>query len=49
MIDSFDDHRIAMSFAIAEKATGAAIDITEINVVGVSFPNFFEMIESLQV
>ena len=49
VIDSFDDHRIAMSFAIAEKATGAAIDITEINVVGVSFPNFFEMIESLQV
>ena len=49
VIDSFDDHRIAMSFAIAEKATGAAIDITDINVVGVSFPNFFEMIEGLQV
>jgi 3-phosphoshikimate 1-carboxyvinyltransferase len=49
VIDSFDDHRIAMSFAIAGKATGATLDITDINVVGVSFPNFFEMIESLQV
>jgi 3-phosphoshikimate 1-carboxyvinyltransferase len=49
VIDSFEDHRIAMSFAIAGKATGTALDITDINVVGVSFPNFFEMIESLQV
>ena len=49
VIDSFDDHRIAMSFAIASQATGVAIDITDINVVGVSFPNFFEMIESLSV
>ncbi len=49
VIDSFDDHRIAMSFAIAGKATGTPLDITDINVVGVSFPNFFEMIESLEV
>ncbi len=49
VIDSFDDHRIAMSFAIAAKATGSELDITDINVVGVSFPNFFEMIEGLEV
>ena len=49
VIDSFDDHRIAMSFAIASKATGIALDITDIKVVGVSFPNFFEMIEGLEV
>jgi len=49
VIDSFDDHRIAMSFAIAGKATGAALDITDIHVVGVSFPNFFEMIDGLEV
>ena len=49
VIDSFDDHRIAMSFAIAGKATGTPLDISDINVVGVSFPNFFEMIESLEV
>ena len=49
VIDSFDDHRIAMSFAIAGKATGTPLDISDINVIGVSFPNFFEMIESLEV
>ncbi len=49
VIDSFDDHRIAMSFAIAAKATGTDLDITDINVVGVSFPNFFEMIDGLEV
>ena len=48
VVESFDDHRIAMSFAIAGKATGSALDITDINVVGVSFPNFFELLESLE-
>ena len=49
VVDSFDDHRIAMSFAIASKGCGCAIDITDIDVVGVSFPNFFELLESLEV
>ena len=49
VIDSFDDHRIAMSFAIAGKATGCPIDLSDIDVVGVSFPNFFELLDSLQV
>ncbi len=49
VIDSFDDHRIAMSFAIAGKATGCPIDISDIDVVGVSFPNFFDLLDSLQV
>lgn len=49
VIESFDDHRIAMSFAIAGKATGSVLDITDIDVVGVSFPNFFELLESLEV
>ena len=48
VIDSFDDHRIAMSFAIAGKATGTPLDISDINVIGVSFPNFFELLESLE-
>jgi 3-phosphoshikimate 1-carboxyvinyltransferase len=48
-IESFDDHRIAMSFAIAGKATGVDLAISDIGVVGVSFPNFFEIIESLEV
>jgi len=49
VIDSFDDHRIAMSFAIASKAVGIELDITDIEVVGVSFPNFFEIIDGLEV
>ncbi len=49
VIDSFDDHRIAMSFAIASKAVGIELDITDIKVVGVSFPNFFEIIDGLEV
>jgi 3-phosphoshikimate 1-carboxyvinyltransferase len=48
VIESFDDHRIAMSFAIASKATGCPLDISDIDVVGVSFPNFFELLESLE-
>ena len=48
VVDSFDDHRIAMSFAIAGRATGEQLDITDIDVVGVSFPNFFELLESLE-
>jgi 3-phosphoshikimate 1-carboxyvinyltransferase len=48
VIDSFDDHRIAMSFAIAGRATGSELDITDIEVVGVSFPNFFELLDSLE-
>jgi len=49
VVESFDDHRIAMSFAIASKATGCDITITDIDVVGVSFPNFFEILDSLEV
>ncbi len=49
VVESFDDHRIAMSFAIAARATGLPIDITDIAVVGVSFPNFFELLDSLEV
>jgi 3-phosphoshikimate 1-carboxyvinyltransferase len=48
VVDSFDDHRIAMSFAIAGRATGSDLDITDIEVVGVSFPNFFELLDSLE-
>ncbi len=49
VIESFDDHRIAMSFAIAARATGCEMDITDIGVVGVSFPNFFGLLATLEV
>ncbi|NTU92639.1 MAG: 3-phosphoshikimate 1-carboxyvinyltransferase [Chlorobiaceae bacterium] len=47
-IECFDDHRIAMSFAIAAEAAGASLELSDRDVVGVSFPNFFKIIESLR-
>ncbi|HWR01785.1 MAG TPA: 3-phosphoshikimate 1-carboxyvinyltransferase [Chlorobaculum sp.] len=48
VIECFDDHRIAMSFAIAAEAAGASLVLSDRNVVGVSFPNFFSIIDSLR-
>jgi 3-phosphoshikimate 1-carboxyvinyltransferase len=48
VIDCFDDHRIAMSFAVAAEAAGANIELSDREVVGVSFPNFFSIIDSLR-
>jgi len=48
VIECFDDHRIAMSFAIAAEAAGASLRLSDREVAGVSFPNFFALIESLR-
>ncbi len=48
VIECFDDHRIAMSFAIAAEAAGASLRLSDRDVAGVSFPNFFSLIESLK-
>jgi 3-phosphoshikimate 1-carboxyvinyltransferase len=47
-IECFDDHRIAMSFAIAAEAAGASLELSDRDVAGVSFPNFFSVIEGLR-
>jgi len=39
-VESFDDHRIAMSFAIASLRAQGEINILECNNVATSFPNF---------
>ncbi len=44
-IDSFGDHRIAMSFAIAGLVTGMVIEDTDC--IGTSFPNFTEILERM--
>lgn len=44
-INSFGDHRIAMSFAIAGLISG--MDIEDTACIDTSFPNFFEILESL--
>ena len=49
VVDSFHDHRIAMSFAIAGRALGLEPEISGAEVIGVSFPNFFDIIGNLEV
>lgn len=44
-VDSFSDHRIAMSFAIAALQCGMQIENAEC--INVSFPNFLEILQSL--
>lgn len=41
-VDSYGDHRIAMSFAVAALRCG--MEITDIESINASFPNFFELL-----
>ncbi len=43
-VNSFDDHRIAMSFAIAGLRAGGTIQINDCANVATSFPNFVELV-----
>jgi 3-phosphoshikimate 1-carboxyvinyltransferase len=45
VVDSFKDHRIAMTFAIAGLISQEGIKIKNGDCVDISFPNFFEIIE----
>ncbi|TQV63464.1 MAG: 3-phosphoshikimate 1-carboxyvinyltransferase [Sulfurovum sp.] len=45
IIDSFGDHRIAMSFAIAGLVDG--MDIEDIECIETSFPNFIEILKEI--
>lgn len=42
-IDSHDDHRIAMSFAVAAQVAGGEVRINDIATVATSFPGFVEL------
>lgn len=46
-LESFGDHRIAMAFAVAALLADGESEITGSECVAVSFPNFFEVLESL--
>lgn len=46
-IDSHMDHRIAMSFAIASLIADGTTEITDSDIVTVSYPNFFEDLQRL--
>ena len=47
-IDSFGDHRIAMAFAVAGLFSDGAVTIKDPSCVGISFPSFFELLDSLK-
>lgn len=46
-IDSFGDHRIAMAFAVAALLADGETDIKDAECVAISFPEFFELLESV--
>ena len=46
-LDSFGDHRIAMAFTIAAFLADSASEIAGAECVEISFPEFFELLESL--
>jgi 3-phosphoshikimate 1-carboxyvinyltransferase len=47
MLDSYGDHRIAMAFAVAALIASGDTEIAGAESVGVSFPDFFTVLESL--
>jgi len=48
-VDSFGDHRIAMAFAVAGLLAKGETTIKGADCAAVSFPNFFEMLDSVAV
>jgi 3-phosphoshikimate 1-carboxyvinyltransferase len=47
VVDSHLDHRVAMSCAVAALAAEGETTITDADCVGISFPNFYELLETL--
>jgi 3-phosphoshikimate 1-carboxyvinyltransferase len=46
-IDPHGDHRIAMAFAVAALVAEGETEITDAECVAVSFPEFFELLDSV--
>lgn len=47
-VDSHHDHRVAMSLAIAALGASGSITIRDAEAASVTFPNFFELLESVR-
>ena len=45
--DSFNDHRIAMAFAVAALIADGESEISGADCVAVSFPEFFDLLETV--
>ena len=46
-VDSFGDHRIAMSMSVAALVASSAITVTDVSCVATSFPSFFPLLEKV--
>ncbi len=44
-VQTFSDHRIAMSFFILSRIAGIEVDLDDTQCVGISFPGFFSLME----
>ncbi len=49
IVDSFDDHRVAMSFAISGMISSKPITILKTNNIATSFPNFVDTLRKINV
>jgi 3-phosphoshikimate 1-carboxyvinyltransferase len=48
-VDSFGDHRIAMSLSVAALVSSNGITVKDTDCVATSFPNFFQLLEQVSV
>src|SRR5262249_5723712 len=46
-VDTAGDHRIAMAFSIAGLIASGATDITDADCAGVSFPEFYDLLQTV--
>jgi 3-phosphoshikimate 1-carboxyvinyltransferase len=49
LVDSFGDHRIAMSLSVAALVAGTSLKVNDIDCVATSFPNFFQLLGKVSV
>jgi 3-phosphoshikimate 1-carboxyvinyltransferase len=47
LVESYDDHRVAMALALAGLAADGETIVNDAECVGVSFPNFYEVMNSV--
>ncbi len=47
--DSYDDHRMAMLFSLCGLVSEKGVDVRHHSSVGISFPNFFDIVDSFRV
>ncbi|HEU4344918.1 MAG TPA: 3-phosphoshikimate 1-carboxyvinyltransferase [Candidatus Binatia bacterium] len=48
-VKSYGDHRVAMALAIAGLCSDGGVQIDDADCVDISFPNFFELLEKIQL